>query len=327
MEVQLKLNPATMQEFEKTLERYAQETRQTMRDVQLEQGALLARDSAIFTPPVVKGGGKGLGKSAFKAGLKSVEKDVRKIFVAQNDKSQRAAISIFTRRLAAATKANDIAAFNQVISSASLPALKSINGILRKILADPNYDRAFKKAKNFFGRVTTQMDEYGNQRMVMNLKPIHEAIRGRYNGRVRRNKGPGFGYENRYIVYGDDLIQDYVQKRQLHVGLLKSGWYGSIMSLPKPVINGVPKNFGVNAFNGADWVRRHGVGNGYSKLTQIPGGWSLKIGNRIADENNVSSDVEGGGVPAIALGNRVKQMIPRIAHLIQKAVDRANRKK
>lgn len=322
-----RLNPASLAEFEAMLDQYARETKQTMRDVQLEQGALLCRDSAIFTPPMPKGGGKGLHKGAFKAGLQSVERDVRKVFVAADEKNSRAAVSIMSNRLAHATRANDIAAFNEVISSASLSTLKSTGGILRKILADPDQQRAFKKARNFFARVFTTSNEYGGVKMTKALKPIYDSIRSRYRGRIRKNKGPGFSYEKRYVTYSNDDIEQFIERQQMHVGRMKSGWYGAVMSLPKPKINGVEKNFGVNAFNGADWVRRHGVGLGYSKLMVMPSAVSLKVGNRIADDYGIASEVEGGGVPAIAVGNRVKQMSARIIHLLQKAVDRANKRK
>ena len=130
-----------------------------MRDACLEQAALACQDAATFTPPMPKGGGRGLSKAAQVAGDEAVAGDMKKMFVAANDRSSTSASPLLTNQLAYATKTNDIGLFNKIIGKGTLEALKGLSPIMRKIANDRDYDRAFKKAKNYFNTTNPVMTD------------------------------------------------------------------------------------------------------------------------------------------------------------------------
>ena len=58
--VSVSISPKSQAEFIAALRQFAANTGQTMRDAALEQAALACQDAATFTPPLPKGGGRGL---------------------------------------------------------------------------------------------------------------------------------------------------------------------------------------------------------------------------------------------------------------------------
>jgi len=70
--VKITLDQTSVNKFIATLQRFAAKTGQSMRDATLEQAALICQDAATFTPPMPKGGGRGLSKAAQTAGDNAV---------------------------------------------------------------------------------------------------------------------------------------------------------------------------------------------------------------------------------------------------------------
>jgi hypothetical protein len=289
-----------------------------MRDAALEQAALACQDAATFTPPLPKGGGRGLSKAAQTAGDNAVAGDIKKMFVAANDRSSNSAAALLTNQLAYATKTNDIGLFNKVIGKGSLQALKNLPPIMRKIANDRDYDRAFKKAKNYFNTTNPVMTDYG-QGFVQELRPPHNRIKGKFGGRIGKSVRP---VKLKMLVESKSDLDQYIRDRQAMVGMIKAGWASALRSLPKPVINGVPKDFGVQLLKVA-WINRHNQVRGTNTLTANEKVVELSVTNTQGNVNGIATDAD---VLGLVYANRVKQMKARFERHMNSTIQLANRR-
>jgi hypothetical protein len=324
--VTVSISPKSQAQFIEACRKFAALTGQTMRDACLEQAALACQDAANFTPPMPKGGvpmpprkgiGRGLSKAAQTAGEEAIAGDMKKMFVAANDRSSTSASPLLTNQLAYATKANDFGLFNKIIGKGTLEALKGLSPIMRKIANDRDYDRAFKKAKNYFNTTNPVMTDYG-QGFVQNIRPIHNRIKGKFGGRIGKGIRPT---KVKMLVETKSELDQYILDRQKMVGMIKSGWASALRSLPKPVINGIPKNFGVDLL-GVAWINRH---------TQILGTNSLRANDKVVElsvtntQGNVNNIAVDARVLPLVYGNRIKQMRLRFKEHFDKVIEISNR--
>jgi hypothetical protein len=316
--VSVSISPKSQAEFIAALRQFAANTGQTMRDAALEQAALACQDAATFTPPLPKGGGRGLSKAAQTAGDNAVAGDIKKMFVAANDRNSNSAAALLTNQLAYATKTNDIGLFNKVIGKGSLQALKNLPPIMRKIANDRDYDRAFKKAKNYFNTTNPVMTDYG-QGFVQELRPPHNRIKGKFGGRIGKSVRP---VKLKMLVESKSDLDQYIRDRQAMVGMIKAGWASALRSLPKPVINGVPKDFGVKLLSVA-WINRHNRVLGTNKLTANEKVVELSVTNTQGNVNGIATDAD---VLGLVYANRVKQMKARFERHMNSTIQRANRR-
>ena len=316
--VTVSISPASQAQFIAALRQFAANTGQTMRDAALEQAALACQDAATFTPPLPKGGGRGLSKAAEVAGNNAVAGDIKKMFVAANDRSSNSAAAILTNQLAYATKTNDVGLFNKVIGKGSLQALKNLPPIMRKIANDRDYDRAFKKAKNYFNTTNPVMTDYG-QGFVQELRPPHNRIKGKFGGRIGKSVRP---VKLKMLVESKSDLDQYIRDRQAMVGMIKAGWASALRSLPKPVINGVPKDFGVQLLKVA-WINRHNQVRGTNSLTATEKVVELSVTNTQGNVNGIATDAD---VLGLVYANRVKQMKARFERHMNSTIQRANRR-
>jgi hypothetical protein len=316
--VKVSITPASQAQFIAACRKFAALTGQTMRDACLEQAALACQDAATFTPPMPIGGGNGLSKAAQRAGDNAVAGDMKKMFVAANDRNSNSAAPLLTNQLAYATKTNDIGLFNKVIGKGSLETLKNLSPIMRKIANDRDYDRAFKKAKNYFNTTNPVMTDYG-QGFVQDIRPIHNRIKGKFGGRIGRGIRPT---KVKMLVETKSELDQYIRDRQQMVGMIKAGWASALRSLPKPVINGVPKDFGVKLLNVA-WINRHNRVIGRNSLMANDKVVELSVTNT---EGNVNGIADAARVLPLVYGNRIKQMRKRFKEHFDKAVEISNRR-
>lgn len=316
--VTVSISPKSQAEFIAALRQFAANTGQTMRDSALEQAALACQDAATFTPPLPKGGGRGLSKAAQVAGDNAVAGDIKKMFVAANDRNSSSASALLTNQLAYATKANDLGLFNKIIGKGSLQALNGLSPIMRKIANDRDYDRAFKKAKNYFNTTNPQMTDYG-QGFVPELRPPHNRIKGRFGGRIGKSVRP---VKVKMLVESKSDLDQYIRDRQQMVGMIKSGWASALRSLPKPLINGIPKDFGVSLLKVA-WINRHNQVRGTNSLTANEKVVELSVTNTQGNVNNIAIDAD---VLGLVYANRVKQMKSRFERHLNTTIQLANRR-
>lgn len=311
--VRVVLDQTSVNKFIATLQRFASKTGQSMRDACLEQAALMCQDAATFTPPMPKGGGRGLSKAAQTAGDNAVAGDIRKIFVAANDRNTQSASALLTNQLAYATKANDISLFNNIIGKGTLQALKGLSPIMRKIANDQDYDRAFRKAKNYFNTTNPVRTEYG-QGYVQELRAPHNRIKGKFGGRIGKNVRPT---KIKLLVETKGDLASYIKERQAMVGMVKSGWASALRSLPKPKINGIEKNFGTDLLAVA-WINRH-VTRGTSNVASDSQNKLIEVSvtNSLGNVNNIAVDAS---VIPLVIVNRRKQMLLRMRRHLKDAV-------
>lgn len=307
--VTVTVEPASRNRFLEALRRFAAETGQTMKDAALEQAALACQDAATFTPPLPKGGGRGLSKAAQTAGDNAVAGDIRKLYVAANDRNSASASALLTNQLAYATKTNDRSLFDKVIGKGTMQALKGLSPIMRKIANDQNHDRAFQKAKNYFNTTNPIRTDYG-QGFVQELRPPHNRIKAKFGGRIGKNVRPT---KVKMLVESKGDLEAYIKERQAMVGYIKSGWASALRSLPKPMINGVPKDFGVDLLSVA-WINRHtGSGLGMSRVSADQKNVEVLVRNNRGNVNDIAVDAR---VIPLVTANRTKQMLARLKHLL-----------
>ena len=316
--VSVSISPKSQAEFIAALRQFAANTGQTMRDAALEQAALACQDAANFTPPLPKGGGRGLSKAAQVAGDNAVAGDIKKMFVAANDRNANSAGSLLTNQLAYATKTNDFGLFNKLIGKGTIQALKSLPPIVRKIANDRDYDRAFKKAKNYFNTTNPVMTDYG-QGFVQELRPPHNRIKGKFGGRIGKSVRP---VKLKMLVDSKSELDQYIRDRQQMVGMIKSGWASALRSLPKPIINGIPKDFGAQLLKVA-WINRHNQVRGTNSLTATEKVVELSVTNTQGNVNNIATTAD---VLGLVYANRVKQMKARLERHMNSTIQRANRR-
>ena len=292
----------------------------TMRDAVLEQAMLACQDAAKFTPPLPMGGGNGLSKAARTAGLKAVAGDISKIFVAANDSTNRSAVGLIINQIAFAVKSNDIGAFTRLTNGGKALSQISSRNILSKIVQDSDKARAFAKAKNFLNRATPIKNEYGTQGYVTNLRTIHDQVKSRFGGRIKRGQK---AVSAKLLVEDKNELNDYILKRQKMVGMVKSGWAKAMASLPRPKDNNGQQGEPGAELRKATWVTLHSGVAGYNQSAFTDKIAEVSVTNPIGNINSISDEA---GVLSLVYGNRVKQMPAMVRYRMRKPVNKFNNK-
>ena len=126
----------------------------------------------------------------------------------------------------------------------------------------------------------------------------------------------------KYVAENKDDIQTYVAQSQESVGAIKSGWAAALRSLPKPVINGVPKDFGVDLLKAA-WITRHRSVSGNNTSSFTDKSADVSITNTLGNINGIADQA---GVLGLVYGNRVKQMPEMLQIMLKKHTEKFNKK-
>lgn len=323
MNAQVKIEPKSLAEFQKAMAEYAYACRQTIRDVGLKNAALMCRESMMLTPPMGRDK-NGLMVQAQRAGERSINRDVRKIFIASSARKGITPLLILTERLAYSTKYGSPSEFRALLQGAARSALKQGTRVLQAIANDYDDERAFKKAKNYFAKSITRKSEYGSMGYVRDLYPIHQTYRERMGGRFTkggRPVSPLGNWRDKEIVQEDAEIAEYVASRAPSVGKLKAGWYKVLQMLPKPSSRENKSNFGTGGI--PTYIKRHPGTAGYMTLIETGPEFSLIIGNGIADKNRVSTEAD---VKSTVLGLRYKQLRLDLEQRLKKDADKASKR-
>lgn len=254
-----------------------------------------------LTPPMVQSGGQGLTKAAGDAGRAAVERDIRGLFVAR-DERKAGAVGVALNRLKAAVKANDQGRFERIRQQASLRKSNLINSVTMRIVNDGDPARAFAKARNFFS-LSNPVTTVEQQEVVSDIRKVHLAHRHiNSRGRMRTTKGAG-SYLGKYVVESKAALERYIKETQMHVGFIKSGWWQVLSTLPKVK--------GKNVFKSSEipvWVKRHS-GTGYATLVRNKAGINIVIGNKVGDNDSQASKNNVQGVArAVAMSRLISQL-------------------
>jgi hypothetical protein len=298
-------------EYTQALNEYRLFSGKCMRDVLIEEAALTCRELMVFTPPLVKGGGKGLTKAAEVAGKTAVEKDIRSIFNSTADPEGRSAFSL----MGMAVAAGDRAQFEKARKDGM--ANTNAKGIFRGVLDDPDPERAFRQ---FANRFRATFEAKANQVVVKDLASHHQSAKQKANGRIRKN---GYGVRPELRQMADAAaLKAYIKLQQQKVGRLKAGWLDVIMSLPKPETPGIQKTYGIKGVPA--WVTKNRAGNGYTSFSGQPNtaNFGLTIGNSIGDNDGVSTDAK---TLEKVMAVRTGKLFKRADALLQYGIDKFNR--
>jgi hypothetical protein len=328
--VKVSIEPKSQADFLAAIQKYAQRSKQTLKDATLEQAALACKDAAVFTPPLAKGGGKGLDVSAQKAGEKAIDRDVGKVVVGQTGGTKNSQKARLIKRLGSLALNNNSVMFWRVASKGH--AVLSGNAFVSRMLSGTSNgfgtEWGFQKLRNYFNRIGTKVSsEMSNTAYLQNVGDIATKYRPIYNrtgGRLYKNgrNVSGVNWMFKFVAENKEDIETYVEQRQRTVGAIKSGWAAALRSLPKPVVNGVPKNFGVDLLNAA-WITKHKSVAGFNTSSFTDREVSVTITNANGNVNGIATQAD---VLGLVYGNRVKQMPARVRKLLQDDIDKFNNK-
>jgi hypothetical protein len=295
------LIPQSKQQFMAALSDYAAGMGKSMEDAGVMGAGELCKAALELTPPMVESGGQGLSRGAKVAGYNAVERDIRGLFVAQ-DERKSAAVGVALNNLAAAVKAGNRGKFERIRQQATLQRTNLINSVTRKIVSDTDPARAFEKASNFFNK-SNPVQTVNQQEIVTDIRKVHLSKRHiTAQGRMRTSKGTG-SYLGKFVVQSKSALEAYIKATQLHVGFIKSGWW--------QVLSTLPKVGGKNVYKGSEipvWVRRH-AGTGYATLVRNREGINIVIGNRVGDNDSQASKNNVQSVArALAMARLISQL-------------------
>ena len=311
------IDPKSFAEFSATMKEFAKEVGGDVEMIAREQMHLMCRDAMTFTPPMPKGGGRGLSSAAHKAGMNKLGNDVRRIFVAQDEPIRGR--TVFLRKVISAIKGNNTSAFFQLHQDVTESKIRSLSPVMRKIMEDANWKRAQEKAKNYLNKSVMREALKDSNNFTGDLRPIHDKAKGAVGGRWPKNnkyKGP------QYLVPNTLFLNAYIAERQFKVGRVKAGWAAAKLLIPQPVNKrGNPYNRGVYD---APWVDANRSGMGSFDFSKSGQSVSMTIANQIGNINGVADEA---GTENIVYGNRVKQLNAAIQSRIEKVAAAANRGK
>ena len=320
MPAKVSIEPKSLAQFVEACRQFAAATKITMRDAVLEQGMLACQDAAKFTPPLPRGGGNGLSPSAKKAGLKAVAGDISKIFVAANDSSARGVAGNLVNQVAFAVKTGDFGTFTRLTDGGKLSGMLGQRSILSKIANDADKQRAFAKAKNFLNRANPVKSEYGTQGFVRDLRPIHDQVKSRFGGRIKKGQR---AVSAKLLVQDKNELKEYIERRQQMVGVIKSGWAKGMASLPRLKEPNGQKGEPGAELRKATWITSHSRVIGTSITTFTDKIAEVSVTNTLGNINAIADDA---GVLGLVYGNRVKQMPAMIRYRMRKPINKFNRK-
>lgn len=312
------IDPKSLLDFTMAMAEFAKEVQGDVEMISREQMRLMCRDAMTFTPPMPKGGGRGLLDAARRAGANKLGNDVRRIFIAQDDPVRGR--PVFLRKIVSAVRTQNSQAFYELHQDVTESKIRALSPVMRKIMEDTNWRRAQEKAKNYLNKTVVRENLRASKNFTKDLRPIHNQAKGAVNGRWpkgQRYNGP------QYLVDTTSALNAYIQERQMKVGRVKAGWAVALRQIPKSV-NRKGKEMNSGAYN-APWVDaniRSAQGAFSQSVTKAR--VSMTVQNFIGNINNVASEAN---TENIVYGNRVRQLNATVQARIRDAIERANRRK
>jgi hypothetical protein len=311
------IEPKSKADFDAAIAQFAKDVGVERDIITNEQMRLMLRDAMTFTPPMPKGGGRGLTDAAHRAGMGKLAKDVRRIFIPMDQ--PRRAMPVIMRKVINSVRGNDQEGFRKIYDSIDTAKIPGVSPVMRKILQDTSYTRAFAKAKNYLA----QANIFGNigaiEGPTNDLRGIHDKYKAKVGGRWPKNAPSP---RPQYMVGTALYLEAYIAERQLKVGYTKAAWATALRMIP-PLISskGNARNYGVYD---APWVDVNRSAMGQFSMSKTPTTISMTATNLIGNINNVATEAN---TVNIVYGNRVKQIQATLPGRLRDATARANRKK
>lgn len=319
----VRIEPKSLLEFKATLDRFAEEVGTDVEMIAREQMRLTCRDAMTFTPPMPKGGGRGLIDAARRAGFNKTGNDISRIFVPM-DTPQKGK-PVFLRQIINAVKLGSGreggfgAEWLDVFSNQTANKVRGLTPVLKKIMDDVDPRRAFKKAQNYLNKANIHGSYRPIAGVVADPRAIHERYKNAVNGRWKKNAPIG---GPQYYIETKAALDSYILQRQQKVGRVKAGYAAALRQIPKSVSKkGKERQSGV--YN-APWVDQNSrSANGAFSQLITPGKVYMFIVNMIGNINNVAKEAN---TENLVYGNRVRQMEAALNTDFRKALREANKK-
>jgi hypothetical protein len=316
------IEPKSKADFDKAISQFAKDVKVHVSVITNEQMRLLLRDAMTFTPPMPKGGGRGLSVAAHKAGMGKLDKDVKRIFIPM-DQTRRGK-GVFLKQVINAVQGTGPTGRSWMDFINLQSTEKNISGlspVMRKIMQDTDTRRAFGKAQNYLSKARADGSMRPAEGPTNDFRGIHDKYKAKVGGRWPKNAPVG---GPQYMVGTALQLQAYISERQLKVGYTKAAWATALRMMP-PLISskGNARNYGVYD---APWVDANRSAMGQFSMSQTPTGTSMTSTNLIGNINNIASDAD---TVNIVYGNRVKQIANNpesIKARLQESIDKANGK-
>lgn len=312
------IDPKSLLDFNLALNEFTDQVGGDLEMIGREQMRLMCRDAMTFTPPMPKGGGRGLLDAARRAGANKLGNDVKRIFIAQDDPVRGR--PVFLRKIINAVRTRDTSAFFQLHQDVTESKIKALSPVMRKIMEDANWERAQGKARNYLNKTAVRENLRASKNFTRDLRPIHDQAKGAVGGRWPKNnkyKGP------QYLVDTTSALNAYIQERQLKVGRVKAGWASAMRQVPRSM-NKKGKELNSGVYN-APWVDANiRSAQGIFSQSVTKNRVSMTIQNLIGNINNVA---KGANTENIVYGNRVRQLNATVQSRLRDAIERANRRK
>jgi hypothetical protein len=314
MEKKSRIDPKSKADFDAALNKFVEETGANMACVEAEQMRLLCRDAMTFTPPMPKGGGRGLGVAAYKAGIGKVASDIKRIFIPLDGRAGRGK-GVFLRQIINSVKGQDQQGFFELFTNGTSKKIAQLSPVMRKIMTDTDYQRAFAKAKNYLNKASINGLYRAPKSLTTDVRAIHDRYKGAVGGRWPKGAPVG---GPQYYVESTAVLNAYIESRQLAVGRVKAGWADASAKIVMPP---GARNYGV--FD-APWVSRNIAGQGQFAQIITPSNVSMTVTNMEGNANNVAKEAD---TENIVYGARVKAISSAVEKRQADAIKRANRKK
>lgn len=292
--VQVVVDKRSFDRFQFALNEFRIATGISMRDGFIREAGYCCYEFMRYSPPMPKSGGQGLTKAAKKAGEEAVNMDIQSLFRPKDDPG--AAFQM----MGDAVLKGDIGSFLRWQNIARGSMRKSANGwymqkegrdprgIFQKILLGNNPQKDFQAFKNRFGASFAVKQP---PQETSDIAGVHRLYKRRYDGRIIKHGGPSLG--GRKYLTDAGRLKSYIKLKQKAVGYLKGGWANTLYSLPKPKDYGSDIQF-ASLNKVPAWIGRNTGSNGYSRFNgnQDAGNFTLVIGNRVGDNDGVSTNAK-----------------------------------
>jgi hypothetical protein len=310
-DIQIRVRRDLQQKTVKAFQDLGAFTKQLTVDLCKEEAALTAREAINMSPPLDgSAGGRGDKPIAKRWGEWAIVYDVLTV-VTEDSKSLAASIS---------SSRNNRAKFDKW----RMGKPPKSAGIVSKIWADKNGDRAFKKAQALF-------QNWGGRRLnfidnVQTLKARHDQARKLYRGRIRKNGGKDVqgklkGQPFTFAPY--KIIKDYIKQRQQRVGWMKAGWVYAINKIGKPVINGMETTRGLRKLPA--WITRHNATHGKVGINISSGADNNVMISIRNDLGNIFGVGYLAGTKMYVIAARQGKLQRKLNHLMRIAIEKANK--
>lgn len=318
-EVRIVPNKASFDRFQYALNEFRMATGITMRDSFIREAGYCCYEFMRYSPPMPKGGGKGLTGQAKKAGENAVAADIHSVFVSKDDPA-----SAF-KMMGDAVLRNDVGAFTRWKNVLKKQYAEteyhrrgfSPRGILLAIVQSNNTGHLsdFQAFKNRFGGSATQQTANLPQ-PISDPRSVHRQLLSAAHGRDIRKKAALT--QTKYLVDSARLAS-FVKEKQRKVGYLKAGWANTLLALPKPKDYGPDVQF-ASTSKVPKWIMRNLGPRGYANFSgnEGNGNFNLTIGNRVGDNDGVATQASTMGYVLSVRANKLdKEVMRRLGKYIR----------